>query len=170
MTVTTIMTDKAEVAKIATVAASILLLYTGMAAAQPPEQEPAYDAGVEMSISTMCTVETPRFDYILDPTIERWVKFQDLAKQWRNERGAQSTVAAMTLLPSYQKIIGMGKDALPLILAELKSEGDAPDHWFWALAAISDENPVPAESRGNILEMSKAWLAWGQKEGHVQVD
>ncbi len=94
-------------------------------------------------------------------------KFQQLAEEWKKERGAQATVAAMALLPSYQKIIGMGKGAIPLILEQLKSEGDSPDHWFWALAAISDENPVPTESRGKILEMSRAWLAWGQEKGHV---
>jgi hypothetical protein len=94
-------------------------------------------------------------------------KFDELALQWRNERGARASVADMAMLPAYQKIIGMGKDAIPMILTELKAEGHAPDHWFWALAAITQENPVPPKSRGKMVEMANAWLEWGQKEGHV---
>ena len=117
---------------------------------------------------TVSTAEPKSLEYIIDIKTQNLVKFNLLARQWKNERGAQATAAAMAALPSYQKIIGMGKDALPFILAELNSEGDAPDHWFWALVAISDENPVPPESRGKLSEMAKAWLAWGQKEGHVE--
>lgn len=94
-------------------------------------------------------------------------KFRRLSDQWKSERKPHSTLAAMTALPSYHKIMGMGKDALPLIFAQLKSEGDNPDHWFWALASISEANPVPPESRGKMSEMAKAWLAWGRTEGYV---
>src|SRR2546427_11907635 len=97
----------------------------------------------------------------------QYAKFKDLVRQWRNERGAKSSVAEMVMLPSYQKIMAMGPDAIPFILAELKAEDDAPDHWFWALAAIAYENPVPPESRGRLTEMAKAWIEWGQKAGYV---
>jgi len=117
---------------------------------------------------TVSTAETEPSERIIDPKTQNLAKFQVLARQWKSEHAAEATAAAMAALPSYQKIIGMGKDALPFILAELKSEGDAPDHWFWALAAISDENPVPSDSRGKLSEMAKAWLEWGQKEGHVE--
>lgn len=116
---------------------------------------------------TMNTVNQPATEYVVDGNAVNYIRFHQLANEWKRERGAQSTVAALAALPSYQKIIGMGKDAIPLILSELKSEGANPDHWFWALAAISDENPVPAESRGNLLAMANAWLGWGQENGYV---
>jgi hypothetical protein len=97
----------------------------------------------------------------------QWAEFQALVKDWRSSRGARSTMAEMAMLPAYQSIIGMGRDVVPLILAELKSEGDAPDHWFWALAAITRANPVLPNSRGKIREMAKAWLEWGEKAGYV---
>ena len=50
-----------------------------------------------------------------------------------------SNTAQISLVFSYQKIIGMGPAVVPLILSELQKE---PDHWFWALEAITDENPV----------------------------
>ncbi len=94
-------------------------------------------------------------------------KFQQLAQQWRDERGATSSVAQMAMLSSYQQIIGMGPEAIPMILAQLKSEGNSPNHWFWALASITRDNPVPQNSRGKLQEMAKAWLEWGKKEGYV---
>jgi hypothetical protein len=93
--------------------------------------------------------------------------FKELAKQWRDERSATSSVAQMAMSSTYQQIIGMGQDAVPMILAKLKSEGNAPDHWFWALASITRDNPVPKTSRGKLQEMAKAWLEWGEKEGYV---
>lgn len=56
----------------------------------------------------------------------------------------------------------MGPAAVPLILAELHRE---TDHWFWALEAISGENPVPPEAAGKVEEMAKAWIDWGQRKG-----
>jgi hypothetical protein len=64
--------------------------------------------------------------------------------------------------PAYLKIIGMGWDAVPFLLQELKNE---PDLWFLALRSITDENPVTDEIRGNIKAMSKAWLTWAEERG-----
>jgi hypothetical protein len=51
----------------------------------------------------------------------------------------------------------MGEKALPFIYFELQKE---PDHWFWALKAITCEDPVPKEQRGNLQLMTIAWLKW----------
>ena len=58
----------------------------------------------------------------------------------------------------------MGWPAVPLILEELQRE---PDQWFWALEAITEENPVPPEARGNVRHMAQAWLEWGKQKGIV---
>jgi hypothetical protein len=92
--------------------------------------------------------------------------FNSLIESWHKERGASSSTHEITTTDSYQRIIGMGKDALPLILDKLRAEGDKPDHWFAALRAITGLNPVPAEIRGNMKEMAKAWLGWVY-ENHV---
>jgi len=94
-------------------------------------------------------------------------RFQALVKQWQSEKGASSSITEMSMLPAYQKIIGMGEDAIPLILAQLKSEGDEPDQWFWALRSITDANPVKPEDRGDFQAMARAWLIWGDKEGYA---
>lgn len=66
--------------------------------------------------------------------------------------------------PAYQGIIGLGPIALPLILRELEKE---LDHWFWALKAISGEDPVSPQNRGKMREMTDAWLNWGREKGYV---
>jgi hypothetical protein len=91
-------------------------------------------------------------------------RFAQFAKQWKNESRYMSNTAQMAMLRSYQNIIGMGEPAIPMILEELRRE---PDHWFWALEAISLENPVPQESMGKVEEMANAWIQWGIGKGYI---
>src|SRR5437879_981508 len=61
-------------------------------------------------------------------------KFADLAETWRRETGYFSFTQQRVLHPAYQRIIGMGWAAVPLILQELEHQ---PEHWSWALRAIT---------------------------------
>ena len=65
--------------------------------------------------------------------------------------------------PAYQQIVGMGRSAVPFILKEL---ANGPGHWFWALRAISGEDPVSPKDRGDVLKMTNAWLVWGARNGY----
>jgi hypothetical protein len=89
-------------------------------------------------------------------------RFQSLAKIWRDECAHLSSMREMVLHPAYQQIVGMGSSALPFIFTELERK---PDHWFWALRAITQEDPVPPEHRGNVAEMVRAWLRWAERRG-----
>jgi hypothetical protein len=91
---------------------------------------------------------------------DRQRRFLELAKEWKEATLLMSSVTDMATHPAYQQIIGMGKEALPLLLDELRRE---PDHWFWALQAITGENPVPAAERGNLERMTETWLAWAKQ-------
>jgi hypothetical protein len=90
-------------------------------------------------------------------------KFENLVKKWKEETIFASTVFEMATNIAYQQIIGMGTSVIPFILKKLSEESD---HWFWALKAITGEDPVPDTSRGNIEEMTKAWLEWGREKGY----
>jgi hypothetical protein len=92
-------------------------------------------------------------------------RFQQLKDDWKTRSRHLSNPAQMAILEPYQKIIAMGPRALPLILAELRQE---PDHWFWALEMIADENPVPSEAAGKVREMALAWVEWGQQRGLIE--
>jgi hypothetical protein len=89
-------------------------------------------------------------------------RFRRLAAEWKEKSRYLSNTAQMAMLKPYQQIIGMGKPAVPLILEELRRE---PDQWFWALEAITGENPVPAEAAGKVSLMARAWVEWGAQRG-----
>ncbi len=95
---------------------------------------------------------------------DRVARFRDLVRQWKATTLFTSSGTEMALHPAYQQIIGMGKEALPLILAELKRE---EDHWLWALKSITGEDPVPEADRGSVPKMTGAWLQWAQKHGYL---
>ncbi len=91
-------------------------------------------------------------------------RFQRLASIWKAERGPTSSITAIATHPAYQQIIGMGPAVIPFILRELERE---LDHWFWALKAITGEDPIPPESRGKMRAMAEAWLRWGRERGYT---
>jgi hypothetical protein len=95
-------------------------------------------------------------------TLER---FRRLAAELKDQSRYLSNSAQMAMLKPYQQIIGMGWAAVPLILGELKQE---PDHWFWALEAITAENPVPLEAAGKVHDMAQAWIEWGASRGFLK--
>jgi len=88
--------------------------------------------------------------------------FMHLASEWKRDTAVLSSVHAIALHPAYQRIIGMGREALPWILEELSHR---PDHWFWALTSITGVDPVPPNDRGNLQRMAGAWLKWGRGQG-----
>ena len=94
-------------------------------------------------------------------------RFEQLRDEWKSESRYLSNTAQIAMLWSYQQIIGMGLAVVPLILAELRRE---TDHWFWALEAISGENPVRPEAAGDVEQMAKAWLDWGRRKGLLSDD
>jgi hypothetical protein len=71
----------------------------------------------------------------------------------------------MAMLKPYQRIIGMGWLAVPLILDELRRE---PDQWFWALEAITEENPVPPDASGYVRRTAEVWINWGRERGLIE--
>jgi hypothetical protein len=88
--------------------------------------------------------------------------FNELANTWYVETRKLSSSVQMVLHPAYQQIIGLGKDALPLIFKELKR---TRGHWIWALAMIlRDDKAKPGMT---FREAVDAWLAWGENNGYI---
>lgn len=89
--------------------------------------------------------------------------FLELSKKWRDDTAFKSSVSDLVLDPSYQRILTLGSAVVPLILEELAK---GPEYWFWALEAITDQNPVPEVEQGQIALMTQRWIDWG-KANHV---
>jgi hypothetical protein len=98
------------------------------------------------------------------PERDARARFLRLASEWKEKSRHLSNVAQMAMLSPYQRIIGMGWAAVPYILEELRHE---PNQWFWALEAITEENPVPPEAAGRVRLMAQAWIDWGRQQGVI---
>ena len=117
-------------------------------------------AASDVVVTQMLAAHTHFREAVTRTTVDQRVA--QLAETWRRERGYSSSLSDMILMSSYQQIIGLGREAIPAIVRELRAR---PDHWFWALQVISGVNPVPESSEGRVKEMAKAWMAWAQAEG-----
>lgn len=115
------------------------------------------------------TNDTQRqFQIPFEEVVDDRAVFQSLLQEWRSERGATSSVAKMVSCRSYLTIIGMGKSrAVQLILAQMESEGNDPDHWFWALQILTGVNPVSEEDEGDLQAMARTWLDWARRSGYA---
>ena len=91
------------------------------------------------------------------------VRFQSLLAEWKADRAPSSSVAQLAMHPAYQQIIGLGPDVMPMIFREMST---TPGHWFWALRALSGENPVEESHRGDVPKMTEDWLNWARQEGY----
>jgi hypothetical protein len=89
-------------------------------------------------------------------------KFRRLAEQWYHETGMISMIHKKSMHPAYQRIIGMGKDALPFIFHEMKKKRA---HWLWALSAIIDDDIAKPEH--TLTEACEAWIKWGENNGYI---
>src|SRR5260221_5914955 len=85
-------------------------------------------------------------------------EFSEHAAKWAAETAHISSIEKAAMHPSYQCILAMGERVVPLILRELRGK---PNHWFWALRFITNENPVKPQDAGNVRKMVDAWLEWG---------
>ncbi len=91
--------------------------------------------------------------------------FQHLVTEWKQATLNTSSMTRMVLHPAYQRVVGIGPSVLPHLFAELQRE---PDWWFAALKAITGADPVPANERGDLMAMTRRWIAWGRTHGHVR--
>ncbi|MHC5538452.1 hypothetical protein ACYOEI_09505 [Singulisphaera rosea] len=88
-------------------------------------------------------------------------RFRRHAAEWKQESHHLSNPVQIAMLKPYQRIIGMGPPVVPMILEELSRE---PNQWFWALEAITAQNPVPPEVLGEVRLMAEAWIQWGERQ------
>lgn len=115
----------------------------------------------DVPTNTVTVVSSHR---IAVPTVEDEQRFRRLADEWREKARALSSDSDIVSIFAYHQIIGMGQRALPLIFNELHNHGG---RWFWALRAITGENPVRPEDRGNVRRMTETWLEWARDRDYV---
>jgi hypothetical protein len=110
----------------------------------------------------MASVPKPKSTASSAPeTVEH--RFRRLESIWEAETGFLSSTSEIIGHPAFREIVGMGNAVIPLMLHDLEVR---PRLWVWALAEITNENPVASEDAGNIAKMSNAWRRWGRETGY----
>lgn len=88
--------------------------------------------------------------------------FKSLCGSWKKDTQFVSDPGQKYLHPSYARIIGLGEPAVKFILQSMEKQYD---DWFYALRAITGEDPVTADMAGDVTRMSDAWIQWGRAKG-----
>lgn len=91
------------------------------------------------------------------PAVTDFEVFRESVDQWRRETWHMSSVNRRVSHHAYLKIIGLGTQAVPWIIQELRQEAD---YWFPALEALARDNFSPQAT--SMKELRDAWLAWGE--------
>lgn len=85
--------------------------------------------------------------------------FNGLVKTWKEGTAGYSITTRRYAHGSYQAILVLGPDVVPLILIELQNR---PDWWFEALKALTKADPT--KPTDNFHAAVKAWLQWGKEQ------
>lgn len=101
-----------------------------------------------------------------EPLLAKRQLFEQYKRQWKRETMFLSNVKAKAMNLNYQRILTLGEDAIPWMLEDFQN-GVFLD-WFWALAVISGDNPIPEEIAGNVKAMAEAWIKWGQTKNYLK--
>jgi hypothetical protein len=87
--------------------------------------------------------------------------FNLLADEWSRETANVSSISALTSHRSYQEIVRLGWEVVPLLLADLQTNRR---FWFPALHEITQIRPFDPSDAGNSKRMTDAWIKWGQRK------
>lgn len=90
--------------------------------------------------------------------------FSELADAWEMETFMTSSLEKQVLNEAYQRVIGLGPDAVRFVIRRLMERGG---NWFWALRAMTGEDPISPSDHGNYEAMRTAWLRWATERGLV---
>ena len=112
---------------------------------------------------TVVAADNGALDMLVDPQ-RITEEFGTLAKKWREEVGAESSLSKITGNLNYLRVISLGKRAVPLILRDLQRD---PAPWFLALRAITGQENVGREHAGNFKSAADSWIAWGKENGYI---
>mgnify|MGYP000261965547 CR=1 FL=1 len=88
-------------------------------------------------------------------------QFEEHYKQWKAETVFESNGRKILENTHYQKIINMGKVAVPLILEKYVQ---ANDHWSYALRSITGISLNESTNYGNLEAIRMDWIEWGVKK------
>jgi hypothetical protein len=112
-------------------------------------------------VGTFCATSNIR-PLAIERSLEE--RFREHADKWERETAFLSATPMRVLHDSYQSILAMGPEIVPVLLRDLQK---TRRHWFWALRHLTNADPVAEKDRGNADKMIAAWVQWGKREGKI---
>ena len=103
------------------------------------------------------TASSSRIDELVE------AQFNELASRWHDETELLSNPAYIRSDPNYQRIIMLGKPAIPFILRDLRQRGG---DWYAALEVLTGATPVTRDAWGKTRLMKEQWFDWAKKHGY----
>ncbi len=94
------------------------------------------------------------------PDPELTIRFQALAREWKQSTAHLSSPTAAAAHPACQQILDLGPAIIPLILEYTVEHGG---HWEQILMTLSGENPMRPEESGNVPKNRQRWLEWADR-------
>ena len=79
---------------------------------------------------------------VLGGELDVAAEFAQLSEQWQAATADISSITKRIAHPLYQRIIGLGRPVLPVLLDEFAHR---PNYWFHALRSITGQDPVPEQ-------------------------
>lgn len=102
-------------------------------------------------------------------------EYQKLRDELNYQTGHLSSSAQVKRHPTYQKIIDLGKEIIPIMLDEIDhfrqtdEEEFFPGWWaFSILAHFNGDWPEEKPEPGVLDSCADVWLRWGKKNGYLQ--
>ena len=93
-------------------------------------------------------------------------RFEEHAAKWERETRHLSSPTQRMMHPSYQAVLGMGrehqKEIVSLLIRDMQDH-DRP--WFAALSYITNENPIDRADAGKMNKMIESWVKWAKSRG-----
>jgi hypothetical protein len=100
---------------------------------------------------------------LTEPLKER---FRELAENWDQETRYLSSPTQRMEHPSYQAILGLGRENKAEIVCLLISDMQQNERpWFWALSYLTGENPISRVDAGRMDKMIASWTTWAKNKG-----
>jgi hypothetical protein len=126
------------------------------------EREPSWHEDARADIREFITLIRRRTPAVTERSLAE--RFREHAEKWARETAFMSATPMVVMHDSYQAIIAMGPDVVPLLLRDLQAH---KRHWFWALRHLTGADPVNEKDRGHTDRMIAAWVAWGKAQGKI---
>lgn len=90
-------------------------------------------------------------------------RFDELVLRWKMDTEVMSSSSQVLSNESFRRIVGLGNQVLPFILAELQRSGDP--EWIEALSEIAGFHFWSRDSSEN--DLIDKWLHWGRERDLV---